>query len=41
MIHEITSKIASLQKEVRFLRDDIDTVYALETDSRTKLKKLF
>lgn len=41
MINETASKITSLQKEVRFLRDDIDTVYALETESRTKLKKLF
>lgn len=40
MINANAAKITSLEKQIRFLRDDIDTVYALETDSQNKLKKL-
>ena len=40
MINANASKITSLEKQIRFLRDDIDTVYALETDSQNKLKRL-
>lgn len=40
MINANAAKITSLEKQIRFLRDDIDTVYALETDSQNKLKRL-
>ena len=39
-IKKNNSLILSLQKDVKDLRTDIDTVYALEKDSRKKLKQL-
>lgn len=38
---EIRKILSSIQKDVRNLRDDVDTIYDLEKDSRKKIRKLF
>lgn len=37
---EIRNILSSIQKDVKDLRDDVDTIYALEKDSRKKIRKL-
>ncbi len=36
----IINAISKIQKDIIYLRDDIDTVYSLEKDSRQQLKRL-
>ena len=38
---EIRNILSSIQKDVKDLRDDVDTIYALEKDSRKTIRKLF
>lgn len=37
---EIKNILSSIQKDVKDLRDDVDTIYALERDSRKTIRKL-
>lgn len=37
---EIRNILSSIQKDVKDLRDDVDTIYALERDSRKTIRKL-
>lgn len=37
---EIRNILSSIQKDVKDLRDDVDTIYALEKDSRKTIRKL-
>lgn len=38
---EMRKILFNIQKEVKDLRDDVDTIYDLEKDSRKKIRKLF
>lgn len=38
---EIRNILFNIQKDVKDLRDDVDTIYDLEKDSRKKIRKLF
>lgn len=38
---EMRKILFSIQKDVKALRDDVDTIYDLEKDSRKKIRKLF
>lgn len=38
---EMRKILFSIQKDVKDLRDDVDTIYDLEKDSRKKIRKLF
>ena len=37
---EIRNILSSIQKDIKDLRDDVDTIYALERDSRKTIRKL-
>lgn len=37
---EIKNILSSIQKDIKDLRDDVDTIYALERDSRKTIRKL-
>lgn len=38
---EMRKILFNIQKDVKDLRDDVDTIYDLEKDSRKKIRKLF